>query len=201
MIDRLKNLRTLSLLIALNIIASCGYQFQGAGTILPEDVRNIKIERVENNTTYPGVDVKFTEALKSQFERYGVVHVVEDENAADAILTTKVVSINNTALNVTSQTDISIAQEMQMVVSSTLKRRTGQTLWKAPRLLLSEPFADTGSSVVTTSSGFAQGGISGQTLSGIGNSQVSRGQEIQAIDRLIEEGTRQIYLDSVSENF
>ena len=180
---------------------SCGYSLQGSESILPDDIKQIAIPIVENNTTMPGLGIQFTQLLRARFDRYGVVKVIDKVDQADATLHAKIVDVQTRTQNVTSSTDISVQQEMVLVISAELKRKNGQILWKDPLLTITESFADVSDVVVTSSTDFAQSGINAGTLGTLSSREVSRGQQEQALDGLLEEAARKIYLSAVAADF
>lgn len=187
--------------ISVFFSAGCGYRLQGSGSVLPPDVQKIAVSQVENSTTEPGLSLELQEALRSEFERYGVVSVVDDQSKADAVLNAKIQSIGTSVRGVTGETDIEVELDLTMQLAAELRRTNGQVLWKNPRLRARTSFASAGSNVVTSSSGFAQGGIGADTLAGLDDREVSRGQKRQALSELIEEVSRQVYLDAVAADF
>ena len=182
-------------------LTGCGYTFQGSGSILPEDIKTISNRIAENNTTQPGLGLRFTDKLRSRFERYGVVAVVDSNEDADAELITKINRIDNRVQDVTGKTDIALELELFMSISAELRTKSGQILYKNDDLRASESFASTSDVVVTSSSSFAQGGIGSGALDSLGSREVSRGQEEQALDEIMEEAARKLYLESVAEEF
>ena len=185
----------------ISSLASCGYQFQGSGSILPEDIKTVAIPVVKNRSTETGLGPELTEKLRSRFERYGVVRVIEDVASADAVLDTEIVDVYTQVRDVTGATDIALEQDLIMLVSSELKRRSGQVLWRNDRLAVRETFAGSRDVVVTTSSSFRQSGIDGSTLGSLGNREVSRGQQRIALSDMMDEASRLIYEDSVAADF
>ncbi|MBP9838782.1 MAG: hypothetical protein KBC84_08715 [Proteobacteria bacterium] len=193
------------ILFSLLCLTSCGYQFQGGGSILPPDIKTIAIPLAENNTTEQGLDQKFTEALRSRFDRYGVVKVIDEESEADAVLIAKVNELETKVRGVTSSTDIELNSDLVLSVSAELKRKNGQILYKNNNLNISDDVAGVAGTVVTTSSDFSQGGISSDTLGALGRNAgedaVTRGQQNQLIDSMLDEASRRIYLDAVAADF
>lgn len=188
----------LSLLLALS---ACGYAFQGSGTVLPADIKTIAIRVAENQTTETGLGLNFTEKLQSRFERYGAVQVVDPDEDADAELITKILSIETSVQDVTSDTDIELEQDITLTIFAELRRSNGQVLYRNPQLKSRESFASVSDVVVTSSSSFAQGGISADTLGSLGSREVSRGQQAAVLDELLDESARQLYLDAVAAEF
>ena len=214
---RIINLRLLNfkpmpnLIIAILIIAltSCGYHLQGSGSILPPDIKTVAIPLVENDTTELDLSERMTEALRSSFERYGALKVVEDLGA-DAVLKVRVTDIDLKTRNVTSAQrdsvpDVAVDQDLVMTISAELRRHNGQLLYKNSNLSVSESFGGISSVVVTSSSSFAQGDISAGTLNSLGerasSREIARGQQAQVLDELIEETARKLYLEAVAADF
>ena len=191
--------RTLAfILIAL---AGCGYQFQGAGTTLPEDVRKIALLPVENMTTENGLGVRMSESMRSRLERYGVVQVVENAGEADATMRIRVKTVDSRVRNVSGTQDVGVDSQLVLALQGELKRKNGQILWRDEDMRVSEAFADVSGAVVTSSSDFLQGGIDRGSLSTLTSSEVSRGQRSDVLERLVEEATRQIYNEAVAADF
>ena len=168
---------------------------------MPPGIDNIYIPVVQNDTTEPGLGLKFTEALRSRFERYGVVQVVESKREADAVLKAKIQKVETGVEGTTSDTDIALALELILTVGAELRTKAGQVLWQAQTLQVREDFAGVGDVVVTSSSTFQQGGISADTLGGLEDLEVSRGQKDQALEDALEEASRKIYLSAVAADF
>ncbi|MFN8389740.1 MAG: LPS assembly lipoprotein LptE [Bdellovibrionota bacterium] len=187
-------------LVAL-LCAGCGYSFQGSGSILPQDIKTIAIPLVENNTTTPGLGQRFTEALRSRFDRYGAVRVVEDEAGADAVFRAKIDNVDSRVSNVTSNTDIELESELILTVSAELRRRNGQLLYRNSGMNISDSAASVGNVVVTSSSQFAQSGIQSSSLDTLSSREVARGQSRQVLDDLLDEASRRLYLEAVAADF
>lgn len=183
------------------ICASCGYTFQGSGSILPPDVQKINIPLAENLTSQPGVSLQLTEALRDRFERYGVVVVVDTLGEADAVLNTKVLDINQEARTVTANTEQALQYETVMTIAAELRRTSGPVLWRNPKLMVSKDFGSTSDVVVTSSSDFASNSLSARDLGALDSREVSRGQEQQALEDLAEQAAQNIYNEAVAPDF
>ncbi len=190
-----------TLLLGLFVISGCGYGFQGSGSVLPDDVKTISVRLAENNTTEPGLGLRFTEKLRSRFERYGAVKVVDPDQDADAELITSIKQVENRTRDVTGVTDIALELELTMTVRAELRMKNGQVLYRNENLRATETFGSVSDVVVTSSSQFAQGGIESGTLSTLGSREVSRGQQNQALEEVMEEAARVLYLDAVAADF
>lgn len=192
------------LVIIPALTSGCGYTFQGSGSVLPPDVRKVYIPLAENNTTENALGQRLTEALRSRFERYGVVEVVERESDSDAVLRAKIVDIDTKVSGVSRDTDVEVESFLYMTVAAELKKRNGQVLYRNTALTAYEPVAGTGDTVVTTSSSFAQGAVSASTIEALGDQgarEIARSQESAALDDLLDEISRKLYLDAVAADF
>ena len=190
-----------ALLLSLLSINGCGYRLIGSGTVLPPDVKKVAILPVDNQTSETGLSNELTESIRSNFERFGVVEVVDDPKEADAVLRTKVVKLDTRVRSVTGSSDVAVDYDLVMTLSGELKKRNGQVLWRNNNLRASESFASTSGVVVTSSSDFAQGGLSAGALGGLDSREVSRGQQREALTTVIEEISRLLYLDAVAPGF
>ncbi len=191
----------LASLLALLALGGCGYKFRGSGSVLPDDVKSVAIPVVKNNTSESGLGIEFTEKLRSRFERFGVVDVLESNSDADAVLETVIKRVYTEVRDVTGVTDISLEEDLILVIDSELKRRNGQILWRVDDYVVRETFAGTSDVVVTSSSSFTQSGIGVGTLGTIGNREVSRGQQRLALSEMLDEASRVIYEDAVAADF
>ena len=180
---------------------ACGYSFQGSGSVLPDDVKTVGIRRTENKTTEPGLSLRFTEKLRSRFERYGAVKIVDIDKDPDAILVTAIEKIDNRVRDVTGTNDIALELELIMTISAELVTRSGRVLYRNKALQALETFGSVSDVVVTSSSQFAQGNISGDTLSSLSSREVARGQQSQVIEDVMDEAARRLYLEAVAEDF
>ncbi len=189
------------LISSLFFLTSCGYQFRGSGSTLPEDVQTVGVDMVQNDTTIPRIGLLMTEELRSQFERYGVVNVSDTVAGADAVLKAKIVSVDSRVKDVTGSSDIELETEVTMTVSAELLRDTGQLLWKDDNVKIRKTIASTSDVVVTSSSSFAQGGITSSTLGSLGSKEVERGLERDALEDMIEQAAQTVYIRAIASDF
>jgi len=189
--------------IILLFVTGCGYQFQGSGSILPTDVKTVAISQAENQTTEPGLALRFSEALRSRFERYGAVQVSSDEGNADAVLKTTIKDVGSRVRNTNGVSDQEVDQELVLTISGELKKRSGQILWKIDGLKVYQSFAGVSGVIVTRSAGFAGSDFSASQLGNLTNNnrELSRGQKQVALNAALDEAARQIYNDAVAEDF
>ncbi len=188
-------------LIVLSCLAGCGYTFQGSGSVLPPDVKNIYVPRVENNSAEQGMATTMTEALRDRFERFGVVTIVESINEADAVLNAKILKIKRGTRTTTSNTDTALQQETTLSVAAELRRVTGPILWKDGEISVSRSFGTDSQVVVTSSADFSESALSGSDLSGLNTREIARGQEQEALAALADDVATKIYDGAVAPEF
>jgi len=197
----LKALIPLAIAAGLSTLWGCGYQFQGSGSILPQDVKTIYILQTENQTTEPGLALQFTEALRTRFERYGVVKLVDSAGQADATLRTVVKDVSTRVRNTSGTTDQEFDQDLALTVFGELKKKNGQTIWRNDALTVYQSFAGISGVVVTQSAQFAGSDQSASQISGLNNRELARGQKDIALNEALDESARQIYNEAVAEDF
>lgn len=185
----------------LLFVVGCGYTFRGSGSVLPPDVRKIHIPLVQNDSTKIGLGNLLTEALRDEFDSYGVVVVVDTEAEADAILTVEVLDVQESAGSVRSGTNTALQMDTVVFIRGELRRESGELLWRDPQLKVQQTYGADSSTVVTSSVGFAGGSISSSDLGGLSSREISRGQEADVLASLVEEASREIYDKAVAPDF
>ncbi len=199
------SLKKLSLTIALMTLISsltgCGYTFQGAGSVLPADVRKVYVPLVENASTEPGLSTTLTDSIRSEFERYGVITVVDSIEEADAVLIARIKRVRRATRTTTGRTDVALQYDSTMIVDANLRRVDGRPLWRRNDLTVSKAFGSSKDVVVTGSANFAESSFSGSDLGGLDSREVSRGQEGESLQALSDEVARTIYQEAVLPEF
>ncbi len=197
----------IKILLSLQLVCGlvgCGYSFQGSGSILPPDVKRLYVPLVENNSTESGLTTLFTDALKDQFERYGVVNIVDDITDADVVLRARILKVQRSTGAVSGETDSAIQLDTKMQIAAELRRTNGVVLWKNPSFEVSKSYGAVNELVVTSSAEFASSGISQSDLATLGQSgdrEVQRGQERDVLSQLAREAASKIYDASVAPDF
>jgi outer membrane lipopolysaccharide assembly protein LptE/RlpB len=182
-------------------LSGCGYSFRGGSTILPPDVRKIYIPTVENNTVESGITLDLTEALREQFERYGVFTVVEREDEADATLRARVVGIVRDEKTVTVDEESDLEYDTKIWVAGELRRASGGLLWQNPRVEATRSFGSTSSVVVVSSPDFASGTLGATSLRELDDREVARGQERQVLTQLATDVAEIVYDEAAAADF
>jgi len=188
-------------LILLLTSTACGYNFRGSESILPPDIKTIFIPVVENNTPQQGLSILLTEALRDEFEKYGAVSISDTMAGSDAVLSARIIDVRRETETVTSGSDSALQLATIMSLSAELRRDTGIVLWRNPMMHVSKTFGAEGDVIVTSSPEFAGGGLSSGDLAGLDSLEVSRGQEQQALEDIVEEVARRVYEEAVLPDF
>ena len=190
-----------ALLFITCTLCSCGYTFQGSGSVLPPDVKVIAIPLVQNASTEAGLTNVVTESLQDRFERFGVVTVVDDPNEADATLKVRITKVTRNQRTSTSTTDQQLQLDTVLTLAAELRRTSGAVLWRDNNISVSKAFGTTSGVVVTTSPDFASGTLGAADLGSLDDREVSRGQEQDALRALSDEAASQIYDSAVAPDF
>jgi outer membrane lipopolysaccharide assembly protein LptE/RlpB len=198
MILAIGRLMILAMCVFLN---ACGYTLQGSGTVLPPDVKAIYIPQVQNNSTELGLSDIVTEALREQFDSYGVVMVVDRQSLADAVLNVKIQNVTRTTRTVLGTNDTATQMETTMVLEGELRRTTGPLLWRSNMIRVAQGVGTDRSAVVTSSAAFASGSISSTDLQNLSSREITRSQENEILPNLATEAARKIYDGSVAPDF
>lgn len=187
--------------LVLSTLCSCGYTFQGGGSVLPPDIKQVYVPPVDNLTTDSSLTTLVTEALQDRFERFGVLQVVDEPQLADAILRARVLRLTRDTRAVTSATDTARTLDARLVMAAELRRPNGMVLWRNPNIQVVSSFASTADTVVTTSPDFFGGGLAAPEIGGLETRELARDQEQEAVNQLVEEAARRIYQDAVAPDF
>jgi outer membrane lipopolysaccharide assembly protein LptE/RlpB len=196
-----RNISSLIVLIVTVIITGCGYTFRGSGSALPPDVKAIYIPQVDNNSTKLGLATVLTDAVRDEFDSYGTVSVVDNQNEADAVLKVTIVDVKETTSAVRANTNTSLQMQTTMFLTAELRRVTGPVLWRDTQIRVTQTFGADSSVVVTSSAAFAGGSIASGDLSGLSSREISRGQEASALNSLSETAARQMYDKAIAPDF
>jgi len=85
----------LVILICLTLLqAACGYHLVGSSSFLPEEYRNLYIERMKNNTSWPDLGQRVDEALAREWVRRRRFRLVDSPEDAQLVLEGSIQSIS-----------------------------------------------------------------------------------------------------------
>ncbi len=135
--------RSLTLLapaLLLCAAAGCGYGLVGRTSNLPEDVRTIFVENLQNQTTRSQIDQILTRAITDEFVTRQRFDVVAERSGADAILSGSVTTFR--VRPVTFNAD-GRAREYEIMIMAKMEfKRNGadEILWQNPAYLFRENY-------------------------------------------------------------
>jgi outer membrane lipopolysaccharide assembly protein LptE/RlpB len=145
-------LRTCSKLlsiISVTLLLGCGYQMVGKETHVPPGLTSIAIPTFSNNTLEPGVEVPFTQGFLREFINDRRINVV-DRQKADSILEGVIKSLRIYSVSY-NQSGIALEYQTTVVIDLTLKKTTGEVIWKEENLTETQYYR-TSLSVLTSES-------------------------------------------------
>ena len=126
--SELRTCSGLFLIIWITLLLGCGYQLVGKETHVPPGLTSVAIPTFANQTFEPGIEVPFTRGFLREFIRDRRIKVL-DRREADSILegVIKSFQIYSVAYD---QSGLATEYQTSIVVDLTLKKRTGEILWK-----------------------------------------------------------------------
>ncbi len=131
------------------MILGCGYQMVGKETHLPPGLTSIAIPTFRNQTLEPGIEVPFTQGFLREFINDRRVRVV-DRNEADSILEGVIKSFDIYSVSY-DRSGLAIEYQTSVVVDLTLKKQTGEILWKMQDLSESRWYRTSGNVLISES--------------------------------------------------
>lgn len=135
-------------LMALFLVFGCGYGFVGTVNNLPSDIQSIYIPVFVNETTEPGAEVVFANALIYEFTRSRILKVVP-ESKAQAYLTGKIKTIAIDSVTYASQTQ-ALQRKVTVTLEVSCRRSDNQKiLWQNQNLSRYEVYQVTNDPVLT----------------------------------------------------
>ena len=127
------SLRVLVGVMALFFVFGCGYGFRGTVNNLPPDIQSLYIPVFVNETTEPGAEVVFANALIYEFTRSRILQIVP-ESKAQAYLTGKIKTIAIDPVIYASQTQ-ALQRRVTVTLDVSCRRSDNQKiLWQNQNL-------------------------------------------------------------------
>jgi outer membrane lipopolysaccharide assembly protein LptE/RlpB len=125
-------LKWLTAIFCILLIWGCGYQMVGKETHVPPGLTSVAIPTFLNKTLEPGVEVPFTEGFLREFINDRRVNVV-DRQKADSVLEGVIKSLRIYSVSY-DESGIALEYQTTVVIDLTLKKRTGEVLWREENL-------------------------------------------------------------------
>jgi len=122
-------IRKILLLLSVFLLAmGCGYRMVGKETHLPPGITSIAVPTFVNQTFEPGIEVPFTQGFLREFIRDQRVKVT-GRNEADSILEGVIKSFYLYSVAY-DRSGVALEYRAAVVIDLTLKKSTGETLWR-----------------------------------------------------------------------
>lgn len=123
-------MRSFGLLLAILLLAGCGYHLPGRSNNLPPEVQTLYIELFGNRTVEPFLENRITDRVTDRFARTDALHLVENRARADAALSGVVTSYTTAPISY-DRSDVITEYRSIMTVAVTLRQMSDdRVLWK-----------------------------------------------------------------------
>ena len=182
--------------LLLCLLPACGYHFSGAGN-LPPGIQKVSFSEVANRTLEVGVEKELQWALEREFRTHGGIPVADN---GEGVVNVTVQRLDLHPISFDNKDQVLEYELVLQVGVSLTHRDTGQTLWQANNIQVTEDYAGIPQVVVTTSPKFLQGTLNPGDLSGLTDTQFAETQRRLATTRLFKTAAREIYF-RLGENF
>lgn len=191
--------RWLAIGIAL-ALCGCGYNFPGEATVLPGGGTKLYVASFTNQSRRPGLENSVRDALENEILRRGNFELVRDDQA-EVILEGVIQSLHYRPIAF-SNADEALQYETIMTVSASLRDPRRDTIvWRVTNLRESDSFGAVPGTVVVQSSQFQeQSTLNAGNLAQLTDVQLSESQKDEAIERVLENMSRDVY-NAMVEDF
>jgi outer membrane lipopolysaccharide assembly protein LptE/RlpB len=191
-------LRSAVLFLSL-AVAGCGYSLVGAGR-LPEDVRVVKVSRIDAANLDPVFADTLTRELRRVLRRGGRVRPAAEGERADAVLDVRMTDQRTRAVAIDAFDDV-LDYASTVAVDAILVDREGEVLWSEERIAASRGHAAVPGAVVTTSAAFqVEERLEVGALEQFDNVQLGEERRAAALERIAKDLAEAIYA-SMTEGF
>lgn len=189
------------LAVALPIaVLGCGYNFPGQASHLPGGGTKVHVTTFQNQTRDPGLENSVRQALEDEIIRRGNFDLVSADEAQ--VLLEGVIQRLHYRPIAFSNADEALQYETIMVLSASLRDpKKGRIVWRVTNLRESDSFGAVSGTVVAQSSQFQeQSTLNQQNLNQLTDVQLSESQKVDALQRLLQNMSRDIY-NAMVEDF
>jgi outer membrane lipopolysaccharide assembly protein LptE/RlpB len=131
-----------ALLLATTLaLAGCGYALVGRGSNIPEDVKSVYLQPLENHTQRQQVEQSLTRAIADELVTRQRFAVVGSESQANAEIVGSVTGFGVTPV-IFDQTGRATQYEIAITAQITFKRvgTAGKVIWKSDRYTFRESY-------------------------------------------------------------
>lgn len=182
-------------------LVDCGYNFPGEGRTLPGGATSIFVAKFENRTRDAGLENFVLESLQAEVARRGQFVLARNRADAQLALEGAILSLETRPVAFTSN-DQAVQYQTFITVSAALKdTKSGQTAWRVSSLRESDSYGAVANTVVTDSPQFlSNSGLNPNDLAQLSDVQLSESQQGEALDRVLENVSRDLY-NAMVEDF
>jgi outer membrane lipopolysaccharide assembly protein LptE/RlpB len=136
---------SLAAVLALLILTGCGYALVGRASNLPEDVRDVYIEPLRNDTPRSQIEQILTQAITDEMLTRRRFNLVNDAASADAVLKGAVVSLSTRSLEfdtdgLASNLEVTITANMTFQRVPSGGQEEGEVLWSNARYVFRQSY-------------------------------------------------------------
>lgn len=137
--------RLLAACLLLGTLAGCGYSLVGRGSNLPEDIRQVYVQPMENRTNRSQVEQILTQSILSELVTRRRFEIVNSADDADAILRGAVVGFNVRPVTFDS-TGLGNSYEIEITADMRFERplqggeTEPETIWKNSRYVFRQDY-------------------------------------------------------------
>lgn len=182
-------------------LSHCGYHFPGEGRTLPGGSTTVYIAKFENRTREAGLENFLLESLQTEVARRGQFTIEPERSAAQLALEGTILSIEKRPVAF-SNNDEALQYQTYITISAHLKStQNGNVVWRISALREGESYGAVANTVVTDSPDFLTGStLNPKDVAQLSDVQLSEAQEREALDRVLENTSRDLY-NAMVENF
>ena len=174
----------------------CGYQFSGT-TSLPQGIQSVSFAEFGNYTLEAGVEKELQWAIEREFRTHGNIQVTQ---AGEGMIHVTLQRFDLRPYSFDRRAQV-LEYELALVLNIQLTHRaSGEVVWQADNLHVTEYYSAISQVLVTTSPEFLQGTLDPEDLSGLTDIQFSETQRRLAVERLFATAAREVYF-RLGENF
>ena len=175
---------------------ACGYQLSGT-TALPQGIQSVSFAEFGNYTLEAGVEKELQWAIEREFRTHGNIQVTE---AGEGMVHVTLQRLDLRPYSFDRRDQV-LEYELALVLNIQLTHRaSGQVVWRADNLRVTEYYSAIPQVLVTTSPEFLQGALDPGDLPGLTDTQFSETQRRLAVERLFATAAREVYF-RLGDNF
>jgi hypothetical protein len=182
-------------------LADCGYNFPGEGRTLPGGATSIYIAKFENRTRDAGLENYLLESLQAEVSRRGQFALTKERAEAQLALEGTILSLETRPVAFSSN-DEAVGYQTFITISAALKNtKSGDVAWRISALRESDSYGAVANTVVTDSPQYLSStGLNPNDLAQLSDVQLSESQQGEALDRVLQNTSRDLY-NSMVEDF